>query len=97
MHIFENKNILVTGGTGMIGQPLSEKLVGLGANVTVASLDDAVRTPTGTKFAKLDLRHLENCMDVCSGMDFVFHLAGVKGSPKMTAERPSWYQLFSSA
>lgn len=93
MHIFENKNVLVTGGTGMIGQPLCEKLIALGANVTVASLDDPDRTPKGTKFAKLDLRHLENCMDVCNGIDFVFHLAGVKGSPKMTAERPASFMV----
>ena len=77
----------------MIGQPLCEKLIALGANVTVASLDDAGRTPKRTKFTKLDLRHLENCMDVCSGIDFVFHLAGVKGSPKMTAERPASFMV----
>jgi GDP-L-fucose synthase len=89
MSFFSSKRVLVTGGTGMIGQPLCEMLVNAGAEVTVASLDDTVRVPAGTNFQKLDLRSFENCMAVSSGQDIVFHLAGVKGSPKMTAERPA--------
>ena len=43
MNFYKNKKILVTGGTGMIGQPLCQKLVNFGAKVTVASLDDSSR------------------------------------------------------
>lgn len=89
MSFYKNKKILVTGGTGMIGQPLCDMLVKAGADVTVASLDDAERTPIGTKFLKLDLRNFENCLEVAKNKEIVFHLAGVKGSPKMTAERPA--------
>ncbi len=88
-HFYTSKNILVTGGTGMIGQPLCAMLVAAGANVTVASLDDAARAPKDTTFKKLDLRNFDNCLEVAKGQDIVFHLAGVKGSPKMTAERPA--------
>ena len=40
MKFYKGKNILVTGGTGMIGIPLVKKLIQLGAKVTIASLDD---------------------------------------------------------
>ena len=89
MEYFNNKKVLVTGGTGLIGQPLCQQLADLGADVTVASLDGEERCPASAAFEKLDLRYLENCMDVCAGKEIVFHLAGVKGSPKMTAERPA--------
>ena len=39
MSFFKDKNVLVTGGTGLIGMPLVRKLVDLGANLTVVSLD----------------------------------------------------------
>lgn len=89
MSFYQGKNVLVTGGTGMIGQPLCKMLLDAGATVTVASLDDASRAPKGTAFQRLDLRNFDNCMAVAGGKDIVFHLAGVKGSPKMTAERPA--------
>jgi GDP-L-fucose synthase len=89
MSFFKGKKILVTGGTGMIGQPLCEMLLSLGGIVTVASLDGAERAPNGVIFKKVDLRSFENCLTVSKGQEIVFHLAGVKGSPKMTAERPA--------
>ena len=89
MNFYKNKSILVTGGTGMIGQPLCNMLVEAGADVTVASLDGEERTPRGTRFLKLDLRNFENCLSVTKNKEIVFHLAGVKGSPKMTLERPA--------
>jgi GDP-L-fucose synthase len=89
MSFYKNKNILVTGGTGLIGRPLVEMLVAQGASVTVVSLDDPSRAPKGCTFVKADLREFSNCMDVCKGRDIVFQLAGVKGSPAMTAKRPA--------
>lgn len=89
MSFYKKKSVLVTGGTGMIGQALCRLLVNAGANVKVASLDSADRTPPGTIFQKIDLRSFENCQEVVSDYELVFHLAGIKGSPKMTAERPA--------
>ncbi len=89
MSFYKNKRVLVTGGTGMIGQPLCRMLLEQGAVVTVASLDDASRAPEGTLFRNLDLRDFKNCLDIARDQEIVFHLAGVKGSPKMTAERPA--------
>lgn len=86
---YKGKNILVTGGTGLIGRPLVEMLIAAGAKVTVVSLDDPSRAPKGCEFVKADLREFNSCVDVCKGRDVVFQLAGVKGSPKMTRERPA--------
>jgi GDP-L-fucose synthase len=88
-NFYKDKKILVTGGTGLIGRPLVEMLIEQGADVTVASLDEPTRCPEGAKFRKLDLRDFNNCMEVCKGMNIVFQLAGVKGSPAMTAKRPA--------
>ena len=93
MGFYQGKKVLITGGTGMIGQPLSSSLVRLGADVTIASLDDSSRAPEGTKHLRLDLRDFNNCLSVTKGIDIVFHLAGVKGSPKMTMERPASFMV----
>ena len=74
MSFYNNKTVLVTGGTGLIGIPLVEMLVEQGANVTVASLDDSSRCPKGAKFIKLDLRNFDNCMEVCKNQEIVFQL-----------------------
>lgn len=86
---FNKKKILVTGGTGLIGIPLVKKLLLMGAEVTVASLDNEERVPNGAIFKKSDLRYLENCETLCENKDIVFHLAGVKGSPLMTKIKPA--------
>tara|TARA_Y100001933_G_scaffold209136_1_gene212903 strand:- start:864 stop:1835 length:972 start_codon:yes stop_codon:yes gene_type:complete len=81
--------ILVTGGTGMIGRYLVPLLLDLNHDVTVASLDGAELCDPRADFKKLDLRDINNCLEVCHGMEEVFHLAGVKGSPKMCREQPA--------
>ncbi len=93
MSFYKGKKVLITGGTGMIGQPLSLMLLKKGAEVITASLDDNSRAPKGAKHLKLDLRDFNNCLSVSEGIDIVFHLAGVKGSPKMTKERPASFMV----
>ena len=93
MTFYDKKKVLVTGGSGMIGQPLCQLLLDAGADVTVASLDDASRSPKGTKHLKLDLRSFQNCLDASKDSEIVFHLAGVKGSPQMTKARPASFMV----
>ena len=38
-NFYKNKNVLVTGGTGLIGMQLVDMLIQRGAKVTVASID----------------------------------------------------------
>ena len=87
--IFKNKNVLVTGGTGLIGTPLVEELSKLGANIKVVSLDKPPLEKNNIEYINKDLRVFDNCMDVCKDMFAVFSLAGVKGSPAMTSQRPA--------
>ena len=89
MSFFKNKKILVTGGTGLIGIPLTKFLVEKEAKVSVASLDKKSRCHKEANFFKVDLRNFENCLKVCKNKDIVFHLAGVKGSPAVTMSKPA--------
>jgi len=87
--MFAGKKVLVAGGTGMIGIPLVEMLVEQGAFVRVASLDDPSRSHPEAEFMQINLMPFENCLKVCQGMDFVFNLLGVKGSPAVTTTKPA--------
>jgi len=89
----EGKNVLVTGGTGMIGRYLVDKLLEKNCNVTVTSLDNPDDLPNEVEFIKLDLTILENCMKACSGQDYIFNLVGIKGSPKMSREKPASFMV----
>ena len=89
----ENKKVLVTGGTGMIGRYLVDKLLAKNCEVTVVSLDSSDGLPEEVKFMKLDLTVLDNCMKACEGQDYVFNLIGIKGSPKMSRERPASFMV----
>ena len=90
---YKNKNVLVTGGTGLIGTQLVNKLVKLKSRVIVASLDKNIKLPKGVKFIRSDLRFFENCLKLTKKIDYVFHLAGIKGSPEMAKKKP--YQFMT--
>jgi len=87
--MFEKQNVLVTGGSGMIGRELVNLLLRENANVHVADL----REPTGMSdditFHSIDLKDYNSCLDVCSNMDYIFNLVGIKCSPKVCIERPA--------
>lgn len=87
--MFKNKKVLVTGGTGLIGRQLVQLLIDQGAKVRIASLDDPSRAHVAAEFCRVNLMDFNNCKQACAGMDFVFHLAGIKGSPAMTAKKPA--------
>ena len=89
----ENKKVLVTGGTGMIGRYLVDKLLEKNCEVTVVSLDEPEGLPDSVKFMKLDLTVLQNCIKACGGQNYVFNLIGIKGSPKMSRERPASFMV----
>lgn len=86
--MFKDQKVLVTGGGGMIGRSLVKLLLDRGAKITIADLTKPSDLPEGVEHVQVDLRFFDNCLDICKGKDYVFHLAGVKGSPKMCAEQP---------
>ena len=89
MHdVFQNKKILVTGGTGLIGREVSQLLLDFGAQVRVVSLDKAqIDSRIDLRFG--DLTNLDFCLEVTKDINYVFHLAGIKGSIDVTKSRPA--------
>tara|TARA_B100000035_G_scaffold268837_1_gene242452 strand:+ start:5457 stop:6428 length:972 start_codon:yes stop_codon:yes gene_type:complete len=86
--MFKNQKILVTGGGGMIGRSLVEMLYKKGAHITIADLTEPTNLPEDINYVKVDLRYFDQCEKICKGMDYIFNLVGIKGSPKMCAEQP---------
>lgn len=86
--MFTGSKILITGGNGMIGRSLINLLMYSDCQIYVADLTKAEDLPYNVVQIKTDLRQFDNCLELCEGMDYVFHLAGVKGSPKMAKEQP---------
>jgi GDP-L-fucose synthase len=85
----KNKKILVTGGTGMIGQQLIPLLLKEEAKVKVISLDDPSLAPENVEFVKGDLTDFNVCKDICKNVDIVFNLIGIKTSPKIIEKQPA--------
>ena len=79
----------MTGGAGLIGRPLVEILLKYGARVRIAALDDPSRAHPGTEYYRIDLMDFDNCLKACDGMDYVFHLAGIKCSPAVVLKQPA--------
>lgn len=90
---FYRKNILVAGGTGLVGRRLVQMLVERGAQVRIASLDNGDRAHPQVEYVKCDLTYLDNCLRVCGGIDMVFNLLCTKGSPKTAVTKPASYYV----
>jgi GDP-L-fucose synthase len=82
------RKAIVTGGTGMIGREVVRQLCEAGADVTSVSLDRIEVHPKANHVYG-DLSDLSFCLDICSGIDYVFHVAGIKGSVVVTKEKPA--------
>lgn len=85
---FEGRNVLVTGGTGMIGRQAVSLLENAGARVRIASLD-RLRVSDKAEHVFADLTELSCCRDVCSGMDDVLHMAGIGASVHAAHHQPA--------
>jgi len=83
------KIVLVTGGTGLIGQQLIKLLKQEGANIRIVSLDNNSLVPSDVEFMQLDLMNFDNCKKACENVDVVFNLIGIKTSPKIIKEKPA--------
>lgn len=90
---FKNKKILITGGCGMIGRSLLNQLMKEECEITVVDLTTPTDLPEGVKFINVDLRDFQSCLQICAEKNYIFHLAGVKGSPKMAMEQPKDFMV----
>ena len=79
LNFFKNKKALVTGGTGLIGRQVVDILCNAGAKVTIVSLDK-VKVQELAEHILGDITDFTFCREITKNVDFVFHLAGIKGS-----------------
>lgn len=85
---FKGKNVLVTGGTGLIGRQVVNILCDAGANIKIVSLDN-IKVDSRAEHIFGDLTSFEFCKEITKDMDLVFHLAGIKGSIEVTKAKPA--------
>lgn len=85
---YSGKKVLVTGGTGLIGRQVVKFLADANADVRIVSLDD-LKVDDRAEHVYADLTDLNTCLEVTSGIDYVFHLAGIKGSIEVTKSKPA--------
>ena len=86
---FKRKNILITGGTGMVGMQLLKLLSKLECNVCSTSLDNFKPKQKNVKHTKVDLRDPKKCDEISKDIDLLINVTGVAGSPKMALEKPA--------
>jgi len=85
---FSGKRVLITGGTGLIGRQVVDILNTAGAITKIVSLD-RINIDQRSEHTYGDLTDFEFCKKVTRNVDFVFHLAGVKGSIEVTKAKPA--------
>ncbi len=85
---FINKKVLVTGGTGLIGRQVVDILSNAGSQITIVSLDK-IKVNQKARHVFGDLSTFDFCKKITKDVDFVFHLAGIKGSIEVTKKKPA--------
>lgn len=96
---YANKRVLVTGGAGFIGSHLVEKLVALGARVTVLdnfSTGDINNLKSVLPLVSLsyaDVRSAYSCIKATVGQDMVFHTASFVSVPESINNPKLCYEI----
>ena len=85
---FVGRNVLITGGTGLIGRQIVDILCSVGAKVKIVSLD-RIKVNEQAEHVLGDLTSLEFCKDIIKDADFVFHVAGITSSIEVTKKKPA--------
>jgi GDP-L-fucose synthase len=83
---FASRNILVTGGTGMIGRQVVELLMQTDACIKVVSLDK-IGINKKVNHIYGDLADFNFCKEITRDMDDVFHIAGIGASVQAAEKR----------
>lgn len=85
---FAGKSVLITGGTGLIGRQVVKILGDAGTKIRIVSLD-RIKVDKSAKHIFGDLTDFNFCRKITQNTDFVFHLAGIKGSIEVTKAKPA--------
>jgi GDP-L-fucose synthase len=83
---FASKNVLITGGTGLIGRQVVDILAHAGVNIKIVSLDK-IKVNDVAEHIFGDLTDSNFCREICKDMDFVFHIAGIGASVKAAEKK----------
>ena len=91
MSMFNEKNVLITGGTGSLGQALTSRLLESKVNqIRIFSRNEFKQIEMETKFQDKrlrffigDVRDLPRLELALEDVDFVFHAAALKHVPKV--------------
>jgi UDP-N-acetylglucosamine 4,6-dehydratase/5-epimerase len=89
--MFEGKTILITGGTGSLGQALTKKLLDLNADtIRIFSRNESKQIEMESKFEDNrlrffvgDVRDTDRLYSALEDVDIVFHAAALKHVPKI--------------
>ena len=90
--MYSDKNILVTGGTGMIGSHLVELLLEKNANVRIVAHKREIPPELedrGLDVVSGDLTEKKFVEESVKGMDYIFHLAAYTGGLGRTSTHPA--------
>lgn len=90
--MYSDKNILVTGGTGMIGSHLVELLLEKNANVRIVAHEREIPPELedkGLDVVSGDLTEKKFVEESVKDMDYVFHLAAYTGGLGRTSTHPA--------
>lgn len=82
------KNILVAGGTGLVGTNLTKKLVDLGARV-LASYFSRQPQLHSDHYRQFDFTRFEDCVEATRDMDYTFICAAQTYGAKIMKESPT--------
>ena len=89
VNFYSGKKVLVTGGTGFVGTHFVEELVAAGANVRVPihKRKPAINNEK-VEYVSGNLESLDDCIQCCNGVDYVFHAAGAVSAAGITVTNP---------
>ncbi len=95
-NVYNNKNVLVTGGAGFIGSNIVKELVKLNTNVTVldnfstGSLNNLKDVINRINIIYADVTNIFSCKKAVAKKDIVFHLAALT-SVNQSIQNPNLY------
>jgi GDP-L-fucose synthase len=86
---YENKKVLVTGGSGFVGTHFVMALLEQGARVRVPIHSRPMIVQNDEiEVVRADLYNLKDCLAACDGVDFVIHAAGAVAAAGVTVTNP---------